>query len=281
MNYYPHHIGDFDRATRHLTRVERSVYRDLLDAYYDAEKPLTLDIQALSRKIVARSNEEVTAVEQVLNEFFIKTAEGWYHARCEEEIEKYRANSTQKSAAGRASAAKRALKKQQAINGRSTGVAADVEQPSNGSATNQEPVTSNQVNAPHTPQGGAPAVSKKREGKPTIEFKTFIANCKANGETAIPDGDPIFDYADEAGIPHDWLALQWSEFKARYTAGSKRYKDWREVYRKSVRSNWFKLWYIREDLTCGLTTQAVQRRFLTARRRNNGHRYSTRTPAGH
>jgi len=153
MNYYPHHIGDFDRATRHLTRIERSVYRDLIELYYDTEQPLTLDMSALCRKIIARSNEEATAVKQTLNEFFNKTDDGWYHARCEEEIEKYHANSTQKSAAGKASAAKRALKKQQAINGRSTGVATDVEQPSNGIATNQEPVTNN-----HTTTTSSPAL---------------------------------------------------------------------------------------------------------------------------
>lgn len=51
VKYYSHHIGDFDRATRHLTRIERSVYRDLLDVYYDTEQQLTLDLQALCRKI--------------------------------------------------------------------------------------------------------------------------------------------------------------------------------------------------------------------------------------
>ena len=29
MNFYQHHIGDFNNATRHLTRLERSIYRDL------------------------------------------------------------------------------------------------------------------------------------------------------------------------------------------------------------------------------------------------------------
>lgn len=91
MNFYPHHIGDFDRATRHLTRIERSVYRDLMDVYYDTEKSLTLDLPALCRKILARSNEESTAVEQTLNEFFIKTPTGWYHERCDAEIKKWNA----------------------------------------------------------------------------------------------------------------------------------------------------------------------------------------------
>lgn len=90
MNHYPHHIGDFNNATRHLTRVERALYRDMIELYYDTEQPLTLDKAALCRKIIARSNEESTAVEQVLNEFFTETPTGWYHARCEAEIEAYR-----------------------------------------------------------------------------------------------------------------------------------------------------------------------------------------------
>jgi uncharacterized protein YdaU (DUF1376 family) len=140
MKHYPHHIGDFDRATRHLTRIERSVYRDLIDLYYDTEERLTLDLAALCRRIVARSNEESTAVEQTLNEFFTKTPTGWYHERCEEEIAAYRANSSQRAQAGKASAEAKRLKKLQAMNGNST----PVEQPlptvatsCNGEATNQ------------------------------------------------------------------------------------------------------------------------------------------------
>lgn len=144
LKYYAHHIGDFDRATRHLSRIERSVYRDLIDLYYDTEQQLSLEVSVLCRRIIARTNEEATAVEQVLNEFFTQTPTGWYHDRCEEEIEAYRASNSQKSAAGKASAAKRAAKREQAINGIPTTVGTSVEQSSNGSATNHEPVTINQ-----------------------------------------------------------------------------------------------------------------------------------------
>lgn len=146
MKHYPHHIGDFDRATRHLTRLERSVYRDLLDLYYDTEKPLTLDMPALCRRILANSNEESTAVEQTLNEFFTKTPTGWFNCRCEAEIAAYRANNSQKAEAGRASAAAKRARLEQALNERST----DVQQPFNGRSTalqltkNQEPRTNNQ-----------------------------------------------------------------------------------------------------------------------------------------
>jgi len=30
MNYFPLHIGDFNSATRHLSRLERSIYLDLI-----------------------------------------------------------------------------------------------------------------------------------------------------------------------------------------------------------------------------------------------------------
>ena len=146
MNHYPHHIGDFDKATRHLTRIERSVYRDLIDLYYDTEQPLTKDMAALCRKIIARSNEESTAVEQVLNEFFTETPAGWYHDRCEAEIEAYRNNSSQKAQAGRASAEAKRLKREQALNGSPT----DAQQPLNSVATNDNGASTNQNQEPRT-----------------------------------------------------------------------------------------------------------------------------------
>jgi len=137
MFYYQHNIGDFDKATRHLSRLERSVYRDLIDLYYDTEYQLNLDIKYLCRKILALSNEESTAVEQVLIEFFTKTPNGWYHDRCEEEIEKFKNSKTQKSEAGKKSAAARQEKRERALNGRST----ELQQESNGAPTKQETIT--------------------------------------------------------------------------------------------------------------------------------------------
>ena len=81
MNYYPHHIGDFNSATRHLTRIERSVYRDVIELYYDTEAPLCGDVDKLCRLLIARSDEEQAAVVQVLSEFFVDTDQGWRHAQ--------------------------------------------------------------------------------------------------------------------------------------------------------------------------------------------------------
>lgn len=140
MNYYSHHIGDFNNATRHLTRVERSLYRDAIELYYDTESALTLDFDKLARRLLANDSDEKASLLDVLNEFFNKTDDGWTHDRCEEEIAKYRANTSNKAKAGIASALKRKQKAtgvEQVLNTSYTG-----EQLTN----NQEPITNNHIN---------------------------------------------------------------------------------------------------------------------------------------
>lgn len=167
LKHYPHHIGDFDKATRHLTRIERSVYRDLIDLYYDTEQPLTLDKTALCRRIIARSNEESTAVEQVLNEFFTETPTGWYHDRCEAEIAAYHANTSQKALAGKASAEAKRLKKLQALNGAPTAVKQPlnpVETEAQRNSTNQS--TNQPINQEPKEEEKTP---RKRDASPLVE----------------------------------------------------------------------------------------------------------------
>lgn len=150
MHYYSHNIGDFNSATRHLTRVERALYRDLIELYYDTEQPLQSDdFDRLARRVLANSDEERTSLGYVLDEFFTNTGDGYRHARCDSEIDKYRANSTAKAKAGKASAEARRAKKQHNLT--------PVEQPLNTCATKQEPITNNHQpikNTPPNPQGG-------------------------------------------------------------------------------------------------------------------------------
>jgi uncharacterized protein YdaU (DUF1376 family) len=231
MNYYSHHIGDFDRATRHLTRIERSVYLDLMFTYYDTEQPLTADIAALCRKIVARGEDEKAAVLAVLDEFFTSTPAGWYHDRCEEELDAYRKSNTQKSAAGKASAAARAERRQQALNGISTTVPTSVARTSNGTPTNQEPRTSNQEPETNTQEpkkakskASATGTRLPEDWKPS---EADIAYCK----TERPDLRPslvatnFYDYwiakAGAAGRKADWSATwrSWVRKENAATAG--------------------------------------------------------------
>lgn len=94
VNYVELHIGDYEKATAHLTATEDGIYGRLLRRYYDTEEPLPLDLKALQRLVRARSRDEKAAVETVLEEFFVETAEGWRHKRCDEEIARYQEKRT-------------------------------------------------------------------------------------------------------------------------------------------------------------------------------------------
>lgn len=93
MNHYPFHIGDFNTATRHLSRLERAIYRDALDMYYDSEAPLDgSDFEKLARRLLCRDAEEIAALQFVLEEFFEQHDGGmWAHHRCDREIAKFKA----------------------------------------------------------------------------------------------------------------------------------------------------------------------------------------------
>lgn len=117
MYYYQHNIGDFDKKTRHLTRIERSIYLDMIHLYYTTEEQLCVDVAMICRKILARTEEEKSAVIAVLDEFFAETPKGWYHDRCEEEIAEYRKTKSQASAAGKASALAREERRLAAMQG--------------------------------------------------------------------------------------------------------------------------------------------------------------------
>ena len=123
MNYYQHHIGDFNNATRHLSLVERAIYRDLLDMYYDTEQPLDAsNLDRLARRVQCSTDEQVKALQYVLDEFFTLNDGLYINNRCEREIAEYHGKRKQASEAGKASAKKRAAKKQQDPHGGSSQV---------------------------------------------------------------------------------------------------------------------------------------------------------------
>ncbi|MCA7086072.1 hypothetical protein K7G19_21000 [Cupriavidus sp. DB3] len=131
----------------------------------------------------------------------------------------------------------------------------------------QEQEQEQKRNTPHTPQGGN-GPETERVGKPkrsAIGLPAYLKACKQQGVKPIAEDDTVFAYAEQAGIPLEFLRLHWLEFKARYSLpDAKRYKDWPAVHRKSVRGNWFKLWYIAGDGNVVLTTVGEQARRVHA-----------------
>lgn len=98
MNYFEHHIGDYAEATAHLTFVEDAAYSRLIRKYYAQEKPLPADIKVVQRLVGARSKEEREAVTTILEEFFVLADDGWHNARCDAEIERFKAGEPEREA---------------------------------------------------------------------------------------------------------------------------------------------------------------------------------------
>ena len=96
MHFYSFNINDFNASTRHLSHLERALYRDLIDMYYKNERPICDDFDNLCRTLIAKSDEEKQALQNVLNDFFvIKKLKGdkapcWHHNRVDRELKKYK-----------------------------------------------------------------------------------------------------------------------------------------------------------------------------------------------
>ncbi|MDO5769299.1 MAG: YdaU family protein [Psychrobacter sp.] len=91
MHFYNFNVADFNNSTRHLTLVERALYRDLIDMYYHNEQPIDgSDMDKLARRLICQSESDRQALEYVLDEFFIKRGKRYHHHRIDKELKNYR-----------------------------------------------------------------------------------------------------------------------------------------------------------------------------------------------
>ncbi len=119
----------------------------------------------------------------------------------------------------------------------------------------------------HWTENTETTTEKRRAPRALISLAEFISDCKDSGQMAIPENDPIFDYASKQSLPDDFIRYAWLEFKRKFAEdASKKQKDWRAHFRNAVRENWFKLWFIADNGQCALTTRGkqVQREHLEA-----------------
>lgn len=219
MNYYPHHIGDFRSGTINMTRLERWIYRDLLDIYYDTEKLLPLDHETVCDLVGARSDEECKIVAYLLRAKFKKQEDGYWHERCDTEIRAYHAKADTARNNGKHGGRPPKPKTGSEPAGNQGGF--DME-PSGlpiatGLKANQEPITKNQEpgkeQAPQKPPA-EPKADKARgsrlpaDWKPTAED---VAYCKAERPDLLPSrvAQNFYDYWI-AKPGKDGVKLNWS-----------------------------------------------------------------------
>lgn len=101
MNYFEHHIGDYDADTAHLSWVEDMAYTRLLRLYYRKEAPIPADVGQACRLVRATGKEQREAVAAVLAEFFILREDGWHQRRADFEIERYQTKAARNREVGK------------------------------------------------------------------------------------------------------------------------------------------------------------------------------------
>jgi len=88
MHYYSFNIADYRKDTHHLEPLEHYIYRSLMDSYYLDEKPIPKKTQSVIRRLRLGS-DQLSLLENVLNDFFILVGDEWHHKRIDSEIEDY------------------------------------------------------------------------------------------------------------------------------------------------------------------------------------------------
>lgn len=100
--------------------------------------------------------------------------------------------------------------------------------------------------------------SRKPSRRKTEQTLSVWLEAKPAGEAAIPQGDPVFEYADKVGIPGEFLHIAWKAFRAKHIASTKVQANWRATYRSYVRGNYLKLWFFDSRGECALTVAGTQ-----------------------
>lgn len=90
MHFYNFHIKDYRAKTAHLTPLEHYIYRTLIDWYYLNEKPFESVEQIARYLLLPLTDENRTAINAVLDEFFNYHKGKYHHSRINEEVKDYR-----------------------------------------------------------------------------------------------------------------------------------------------------------------------------------------------
>ena len=231
MLYTQWHWGDWVRGTQDLTALEKGVYMDLLQRYYQKERPLT---EAECNRIArAYASAEQEAMQYVLQTFFTRLEDGSYrHDRCEEEISKSSTLSAKRAEAARKSWEKRSRK--------DSTCCANAEQVQSKSTcktdANHKPLTINQINNPLTPLQGenaAAVVEPSREEKKKAPARDKGTRLEID---ALPDEWRDYCLKVEPELDPQRVFEDFHDYW-RSLSGAKAIKtDWRAVWQTHVRS---------------------------------------------
>lgn len=172
MHFYNHHIGDFRAGCFNMTRMERALYREMLDIYYDTEQPLPDSMDTVCKLLGVRDEAERKMVGEILLLKFAQVeGRGYVHERCEIEIAEYHAKAEVARANGKLGGRPKKTQNKPSGNPEVTGSEPRDNPEITGSQANQKPVTNN-----HKPKESR-GTRLAEDWRPSPED---IAFCKAN-----------------------------------------------------------------------------------------------------
>jgi uncharacterized protein YdaU (DUF1376 family) len=205
VNYYERHIGDYLKDTAHLSLLEHGIYGRLLDIYYTREEPIP-EAQVM-RLVGARSDEERSAVRDVLNEFFERDGDFHRHSRCDREIERYREKQRKAAASAGARWSKRSEPDANAMRTHTERIPNAMPTQSEGNApSNQTPDT---TIAPKVHRGAAGS-RLPDEWEPGDEGRKFALSLGFDGRRFSDEAAKFCDYwraqPGVKGRKSDWPA---------------------------------------------------------------------------
>lgn len=114
--WMPHYIGDYMKATVHLTAQQDGIYRRLRDFYWENGGPIPADLRTLHRAARALLPEERNDVEFILNSFFIFDGDHFRHPELDKRYQEAWERYQKKSEAGKNAVAARERKKLERLN---------------------------------------------------------------------------------------------------------------------------------------------------------------------
>ncbi|PUE15495.1 helix-turn-helix domain-containing protein [Limnohabitans sp. WS1] len=125
--------------------------------------------------------------------------------------------------------------------------------PAHGSLISKEPVM-NQKEAQ-----GKPALSAKQSKKKAeLTFAAWYTQITEAGEKAISTYAPVLNFAEQVGLPLEWIDLAWQQFKRDHIARTdKQQADWRLTFLNYCRKGWLNVWKARRDGTFYLSDAGV------------------------
>lgn len=242
-----------NRTVSRMTYIERGLYRELLDeCWAEGSVPDSMDAMA---EICGCPVDVMASAWQVLSKCFRLIDGRWHNDKLDSVRTEKDAERVKRQSAGRLGGIRKSLNAIESV--ASAKQVLDV-----ASVCHIEEKRREENKTPLTPLSGGNPVGQKPKRKArakseALHLSDWLSACKESGRKPIPDDDPIRQWADDAGIPPDYMALAWRVF-CRDWKTKKPQKDWPATFRDAVKRNWLKLWYPDEHGGYALTVAGKQ-----------------------